>query len=261
MCAAPRRRRRAAARCSAVGLAERFRDWRHRVYGFNIYNRREWVARQASRLPAGARVLDVGAGTGQYRSLFAHCEYKAHDFGKEPETVGRYTPLDFESDILDIPAPDGAFDAVLCTEVLEHVPEPIRAVQELARLLRPGGAMLLTAPLLSLPHQEPYHFYGGYTEHWYRRFLDGAGCDVLEVTPNQGFFSLYSDFPQWFRTLVHPARTRRQPAARRVALFGLWLAMIAMVRVAGPLGRWLDGIGLGAVGTAGYHVVAVRRGA
>jgi SAM-dependent methyltransferase len=240
---------------------ERFRKWRHRVYGFNIYNRRQWLARHASRLPAGARVLDVGAGVGQYRSLFAHCEYKAQDFGKEPQTIGQYTPLDFECDILDIPAPDESFDVILCTEVLEHVPEPIRAVHELARLLRPGGAMLLTAPLLSLPHQEPYHFYGGYTEHWYRRFLDEAGCDVVEIAPNQGFFSLYSDFTQWFKTLVHPHRTRTQPAGRRIALLLLWLVSFPMVRIAGPLGGWLDGIGLGSAGTVGYHVLAVRRGA
>lgn len=242
-------------------LGDRFRDWRHRVYGFNIYNRRQWLARHASRLPAGVRVLDVGAGSGQYRGLFAHCAYKAQDFGKEPQTIGQYAPLDFECDILDIPAPDESFDVILCTEVLEHVPEPIRALHELARLLRPGGAMLLTAPLLSLPHQEPYHFYGGYTEHWYRRFLDEAGCDVLEITPNQGFFSLCSDFTQWGKTLLHPRHTRTQPAGRRAALLLLWLLSFPMVRIAGPLGRWLDGIGLGAVGTAGYHVLAVRRGA
>jgi len=244
-----------------VRLGDRFRDWRYRVYGFNLYNRRQWVARQAARLPAGARVLDVGAGTGQYRSLFSHCAYLAQDLGKDPQTIGQYTPLDFECDVLDIPAPDGSFDAILCTEVLEHVPEPIRAVHELARLLRPGGTLLLTAPLLSIPHQEPYHFYGGYTEHWYRRFLDEAGCDVVEIAPNQGFFSLYSDFTQWFMALVHPRRTRTQPVGRRAALLVLWLASCVMVRIAGPLGRWLDAIGLGSAGTAGYHVLAVRRGA
>jgi len=44
-------------------------------------------------------------------------------------------------------------------------------------------------------------------------------------------------------------------------LFVLWLASFAMVRVVGPLGRWLGAIGLGTAGTAGYHVLAARRGA
>ena len=243
-----------------LSLLHGARDWSHRVYGFNVHNRRQWVAGHAARLAPGTRVLDVGAGIGQYRPLFAHCAYQAQDFGKESETVGRYTPLDFECDILDIPAPDGSFDVILCTEVLEHVPEPIRAVHELARLLRPGGAMLLTAPLGSVLHQEPYHFYGGYTEHWYRRFLDDTGCDVVEVARNQGFFSLYSDLTQTFSSLIHPGQVRSQPGPRRLALLGLWLASRVMVRVVGPLGRRLDAAGLGAVATCGYHVLAVKRG-
>lgn len=241
-------------------ILDRFRQWRHSVYGFNAYNRWQWVAHHASRLPAGTRVLDVGAGVGQYRSLFGHCAYKAQDFGREPQTLGHYTRLDFESDILDVPTSDESFDLVLCTEVLEHVPEPIKAVHEMARILRPGGAMMLTAPLGCLLHQEPYIYYGGYTPYWYRRFLDEAGCDVVTIESNQGFFSLFSDHTQWFSNLIHPRETRKQPFHRRIVLLLLWLASRPMVRIAAPLGRWLDGLGLGAVATIGYHIVAVKRG-
>jgi SAM-dependent methyltransferase len=235
-----------------VQILSRFREWRHSVYGFNIYNRRRWVADHALHLPAGSRVLDVGAGVGQYRPLFAACDYRAHDFGQEPLTVGHYTPLDYESDVLSIPVPDASFDVVLCTEVLEHVPEPIKAVQEMARILRPGGLMLLTAPLGCLLHQEPYIFYGGYTPYWYRRFLSDAGCDVIAIDPNQGFFSLFADYAQWFSNLIHPRETGREPF--------LYRCFLAMQRILGPLGRWLDRRGFGGVGTVGYHVVAVRRG-
>jgi SAM-dependent methyltransferase len=241
-------------------MFDRFREWRHSVYGFNTYNRRQWVARHASRLPGGARVLDAGAGVGQYRSFFAHCDYKAHDFGLEPQTAGYYTPLDYESDIVDIAAPNGSFDAVVCTEVLEHVPEPIKAVKELARLLRPGGILLLTAPLGCLLHQEPYIYYGGYSPYWYRRFLSEAGCDVVSIESNQGFFSLFSDYSQWFSNLLHPREVRTQPLPRRVALALLWLLSLPMVRILAPLGRWLDRCGFGSVGTVGYHVLAVKRG-
>jgi len=229
------------------------------VYGFNTYNRRQWVARHASRLPDGARVLDAGAGVGQYRTFFEHCDYRAHDFGLEPQTVGSYTPLDYESDIVDIPAPDASFDAVVCTEVLEHVPEPIKAVRELARLLRPGGLMLLTAPLGCLLHQEPYIYYGGYSPYWYRRFLGEAGCEVVSIESNQGFFSLFSDYAQWFSNLIHPREVRTQPLRRRIVLLPLWILSRPMVRILAPLGRWLDRCGFGAVGTVGYHVVAVKR--
>src|SRR4051812_8914731 len=123
------------------------RVWRRRTWAFNIERRREWVAAQAASTPAGARVLDVGAGIGQYRSLFAHCEYHAHDFAMERDTRGRYTPLDYESDITAIPVPDASYDVVLCTEVLEHVPDPVAAIREMSRVLRPGGRLLLSAPL------------------------------------------------------------------------------------------------------------------
>jgi len=243
-----------------VQILNRFREWRHSVYGFNTYNRRQWVARYAARLPAGVRVLDAGAGEGQYRQLFAHCDYKAHDFGCEPRTMGHYTPLDYQSDILDIPVPDASFDVVVCTEVLEHVPEPIKAVRELARILRPGGLMLLTSPLGCLLHQEPFHFYGGYTPYWYRRFVDEAGCDVVAIQSNQGFFSLFSDYSQWFSNLIHPRELRSAPWPRRITLMFLWLLTRPMIRVLGPLGRWLDRCGYGSVGTVGYHVMAIKRG-
>lgn len=244
-----------------MGLLSRVRRWRHSVYGFNMYNRREFVRQYASRLPAGSRILDVGAGVGQYRPLFAHCEYKAQDFGRTPETIGKYTPLDFESDILAIPTPDASFDAVLCTEVLEHVPEPILALREMARILRPGGVMILTAPLGCILHQEPFIYYGGYTTYWYERFLPEAGCDVLSIESNEGFYSLYSDLTQWFSSLLHPREWRKQPLGRWPALFALWLMSLPMVQIAGPVGRLLDRWGFGGVGTIGYHVVAAKRGA
>src|SRR5579862_7956393 len=84
-------------------LLDRVRAWRQRVYNFNYFNRDQWVAAWAARTPAGAVVLDVGAGPGKYRGLFAHCDYRAHDFGQEPGTRGRYTRLDYESDITAIP--------------------------------------------------------------------------------------------------------------------------------------------------------------
>ena len=157
---------------------ERIREWRRPVWEFNLFNRQQWVAEQARRIPPGARVLDAGAGPGQYRQLFAHCDYKAQDFAREPGTAGKYTPLDYESDITAIPVPDASFDAVICTEVLEHVPDPVAALAEMARILKPGGRLLLTAPLASYLHQEPYHYYGGYTPYWYRKFLPERGRDL-----------------------------------------------------------------------------------
>lgn len=163
------------------------------AHNFNQWSRDKWVAEKAATVPAGAHVLDVGAGTAPYRALFSHCVYKAHDFAQYQNlkngSEGLYAPFDYISDICKIPAPDKSFDVIICTEVLEHVPYPIDALAEMCRLLKPGGTLFITAPLGSGLHQEPYHFYGGYTDHWYRKFLTEFGCEVISIEPNHGYFA------------------------------------------------------------------------
>lgn len=162
------------------------------IHDFNQRGRDRWVAAKAAATPAGSAVLDVGAGTCPYRRLFAHCRYTAHDFkGYEGVKLGggtSYGEIDLIGDIAAIPAPDAAFDVVICTEVLEHVPDPVAALREMCRLLRPGGRLLLTAPLGSGLHQEPFHYYGGFTRHFYERILPPLGIQLTEVLPHGGFF-------------------------------------------------------------------------
>lgn len=164
------------------------------IHDFNQRERDRWVRMKAAATPPDSLVLDVGAGTCPYRHLFDHCRYLAHDFNKYTgEKLGgttAYGNLDLVSEITELPVPDASFDVVLCTEVLEHVPEPIRAVQEMARVLKPGGRLLLTAPLGSGLHQLPYHFYGGFTPQWYRMVAERLGLRVAEITANGGFFKL-----------------------------------------------------------------------
>src|ERR1700689_1223401 len=107
--------------------------------GFNSSSRDAWVADRARSTAPGSRVLDVGAGTAPYRDLFKHCQYETQDFAqyngyKGPE--GQYAHIDYVSDITEIPVADATFDVILCTEVLEHVPRPIEALQEMARIMR-----------------------------------------------------------------------------------------------------------------------------
>lgn len=167
----------------------------NRIFSFNQFERDNWMKEQAALIPKGLRVLDVGAGTCPYRRFLVHCDYKTHDFSQlnQDHNRGRlsYGTIDYVSDIISIPVPDASFDVIICTEVLEHVPEPIKAIHEFARILRPGGILLLTAPLGSGLHQEPYQYYGGYTPYFYYRFVAEAGFTNISVEANGGFFKFY----------------------------------------------------------------------
>src|SRR5256885_11973581 len=104
------------------------------IFAFNETARDRWIEANAKGIAPRSRVLDVGAGPCKYRRLFTHCEYKAHDFARYEGTEHSYGELDLVSDIGEIPVPDGSFDWIICTEVLEHVPRPDLALREFSRI-------------------------------------------------------------------------------------------------------------------------------
>lgn len=99
-----------------------------------------------------------------------------------------YSGLDIISDIGSIPEPDGSFDAILCTEVFEHIINPVEAVQEFSRLLVPGGHLIITAPFCSLTHFAPYHFYSGFSRYFYETCLKNFGFEIIELKSNGNYF-------------------------------------------------------------------------
>jgi SAM-dependent methyltransferase len=66
--------------------------------------------------------------------------------GVERITADLYAPADLRLDITDMDLPDGSFDLVLCSHVLEHVPDDRAAISELHRVLRPSGIALVLTP-------------------------------------------------------------------------------------------------------------------
>lgn len=232
-----------------------------RVFEFNRTSRDWWIECEASNVMSGAEVLDIGAGSAPYRNLFKHCNYRAHDFGalQSEQLQGRkgYSKIDVISDICNIPLPASSVDVVLCTEVIEHVPEPIAAVKEMGRLLRPGGLLLLSAPLRSGLHQEPYHFYGGYTPHWYRKHLTAAGFKGIEVKAVGGLLKAYAE--ESIRVAMQLSPFSRMPLLTKLALFPFWLATVTWFGLLCPLiFTFLDSLVSNEAFAVGYHVRATK---
>jgi SAM-dependent methyltransferase len=108
----------------------------------------------AASLGPGSRVIDVGAGEAPYQELFDHCAYTTVDWENSVHPNARRSSLIASADA--IPLPDNCADAVVLTEVLEHIVEPLQVLRELYRLLRPGGAALVTTPFVWELHEMPF---------------------------------------------------------------------------------------------------------
>lgn len=83
---------------------------------------------------------------------------------------------------------DRSFDTVLAVQVLEHVFEPIQLVEEIGRVLRPGGHAILLVPQTGTMHLAP-HWYGNLSRSWIEEALARAGLEVVELRPLGGFWS------------------------------------------------------------------------
>lgn len=162
----------------------------------NETTRNQWIISTLGKLPSGLRILDVGAGEKPYEDYCTHLDYISQDFGKyNPNDVNfglqvddwNYGKLDIISDIASIPVADNSFDAILCTEVLEHVINPKEAIKEFSRILKSGGYLIITTPFCSLTHFAPYHFYSGFSRFFYETVLKNDYYDV-EVTVNGNYF-------------------------------------------------------------------------
>jgi SAM-dependent methyltransferase len=167
-----------------------------------------------------------------------------------------YGSIDYLCNATDIPVEDGAFDVVLCTEVLEHVPEPARVVCEMSRVLRPGGLLLLTAPLGSGLHQLPFHFYGGYTPPWYQKVFRQNGFESIEIEANGGFFKHYGQETIRLAKMTAPTRLPA-PLFFRILWTPFWVTALPWLIVVCPamahyFDRWDDKREF----TVGYHVSA-----
>lgn len=148
----------------------------------------ESVEAFAATVPAGARVLDAGAGEARHARHFARHRYTPVDLAIGDATWD-YTRIQALADLTALPFGDGAFRAALNIVTLEHVREPQRVIGELARVLEPGGTVLLVVPHEWEVHQAPHDFFR-YTRYGLRHLLEQAGLEVERLEPVGGYFRL-----------------------------------------------------------------------
>jgi SAM-dependent methyltransferase len=160
--------------------------------------------RWKQELPRGGRLLDVGCGSQPYRPWIERggLSYVGVDWPSSPSQASSDT---VQWDLTTTPWPfeDASFDAILCTEVLEHYPDPPRLVAECARVCRPGTLLVFTAPLAWPEHLEPYDYYR-FTQYGLRRLFDGGCYSVEKITPRGGWHTALGQLIGFWATHAFP---------------------------------------------------------
>lgn len=163
----------------------------------NEITRVTWLEKVLQEIPKGSRILDAGAGEQQFKKFCKHLDYVSQDFAQyKPLDLDSglqmqnwdYGQLDIISDIASIPEKDNSFDAIMCTEVFEHIINPRETFTELSRLLKKDGYLILTAPFCSLTHFAPFHYYTGFSKFFYEKELERTGFELIEMKSNGNYF-------------------------------------------------------------------------
>lgn len=148
---------------------------------------------------ARGQLLDVGCGQRPYEKTFFSGAQK-------------YTGCDYLSDrsrpdvvcsALDLTFPDNAFDTVTSTEVLEHVPDPLRALREMQRVLKPGGHLILSTPMYWPRHEVPYDFFR-YPYDGMLHLVQESGFELVKIFNRGRSYAFLGQAIQH----VHPVRWR-----------------------------------------------------
>jgi len=182
----------------------RYHDWHGRPGYWNDVVR---------HFDASDLLLDLGCGSGWLSEHFPrYVGVDAH-----PEAFGAAVGRVARADVLRLPLRDGAFDAVVCKDVLEHVADPRGAVREIARVLRPGGRVYVSVPDAQRWVWEDYTHVRPYPRAALRRLLTDQGLTVERlghesVMPGVGVVSRWSPWhrrPWPFRLLARTRLARR----------------------------------------------------
>lgn len=144
---------------------------------------------------AGGKFLDIGCGDMPFRPVIEPKVAEYHTLDIEKRTEG----VMFMGDIQDMSViQNGAYDTAFSSEVLEHVPDPGRALREVCRVLKPGGTFIFSVPHLSRLHEEPRDYYR-YTHYGLRYLLENNGFECITLRRTSGLLSFLGH--QW-STLV-----------------------------------------------------------
>jgi SAM-dependent methyltransferase len=145
-------------------------------------NMREVIS--SCNIKTSEKWLDLGCGTRPYEQLFPEGVYIGVDVEESGRGINLKSPDHFY-DGKTLPFPDNSFDGILSTQVLEHVPEPQLYLLEAARVLKPGGKLILSAPFMYEEHEKPFDFFR-FSQFGLTELLAKANLEVNKIIKDSG---------------------------------------------------------------------------
>ncbi len=191
-----------------------------------FYARRD-MARDAALLKG--KLLDLGCGNQPYRPFLPQSvEYVGLDFPSSQESLyGQIHPTIY-GDGRALPFADHSFDAVLCTQMLEHVDRPETVVQEIRRVLKPGGVGLISVPFFYNLHLEPHDFFR-FSPYGITELSERNGLRILQLKGQGGIGTLLVQmFHNWFFSgLARQARRSKTTGVLLIPILPLLVLLAA----------------------------------
>lgn len=134
------------------------------------------------------KTLDFGAGSAKYKQIIKEKtkEYLAFDMFPGPD-------IDVVGDVLKTSFPEGSFDTIISTQVLEHVEKPWMMVREIKRILKKDGICILTAPFINPSHNDPGDYFR-YTTSGVKSLFRNENFEIIECDSYGQLFTVLSGF-------------------------------------------------------------------
>jgi len=131
------------------------------------------------------KLIDVGCGDLYYKQFIVNTIELYDSIDYMPKAEG----VTYKGDIQNMHMiADAQYDSAICLEVLEHVPNPKKALYEIARILKKGGLLVVSVPHLSRLHEMPHDYYR-YTKFGLNHLFNKAGFDIVIIKERGGVFS------------------------------------------------------------------------
>lgn len=160
-----------------------------------------------SRFAAG-NVLDIGCGNKPYESLFKNItKYVGCDIVQSSDKK-----VDVICPATEIPLEDGTFQTVFSSQVLEHVADHQKMLNEASRILKKGGMIILSAPMVWEHHEMPYDFFR-FTRYGMKYIFEKAGFEIVEIKANGGKWAMLGQMTQ---NIILSSTQRRKGIFRKL---------------------------------------------